>query len=601
MRDEPYQNQEHVSGKHVLKRLMSYLKNDKKGLALAFTLLFIATAADVLGPIVMKIFIDNYLSPRLFPVRPLVFLALAFVGLYIISALFHYGQALLFQKIALNVIQKMRVEVFSKVQHLGLTFFDRTPGGSLVSRITNDTEAIKDLYVSVLSTWVSSGVMMIGIFAGMFFLDVWLAALCLILMPFILALMWGYRKLSSRVYRLTRVKLSQMNAKLNESLQGMAMIQAMRQEKRMRREFGTINQEHKSAMLQNVRLNSLLLRSAVYSVYLLGLIMILSYFGVRSLGGVVQIGVLYAFVNYLDRFFDPINQIMQQLTFYQQATVSAERVFGLLDDKHMAPVRHGQADPKIRSGRVEFRNVTFSYDGRTDVLKNISFTAEPGETVALVGHTGSGKSSIVNLLMRFYPVERGGIYIDGEPLNTYSDKELRSKIGLVLQDPFLFVGDVAGNIRLSHEEISDEEVEKAAEFVQADHFIDKLPNKYHEAIGERGSSFSSGQRQLLSFARTMVMNPKILVLDEATASVDTETEEAIQVALGKMRSGRTTIAIAHRLSTIQDADQILVLHRGEIVERGTHQSLLREKGLYFNMYQLQHGKGTVNESIIQRG
>jgi ATP-binding cassette subfamily B protein len=395
------------------------------------------------------------------------------------------------------------------------------------------------------------------------------------------------------------VKLSQLNAKLSESLQGMSMIQAMRQEKRLRQEFGRINSDHKKALLKSVRLNSLMLRSAVYSVYLIGLMMILSFFGIQSFDNVVKIGVLYAFINYLDRFFDPINQIMQQLTIFQQAMVSAERVFGLLDDDRMAPVKQGESDSEVKDGRVEFRDVTFSYDGKTDVLKHISFTANPGETVALVGHTGSGKSSIINLLMRFYPIERGGVFIDGMPLVTFSDEELRRRIGLVLQDSFMFVGDVADNIRLSHQQLTDEQVKEAAEFVQADNFIKKLPNQYHEPVGERGVTFSSGQRQLLSFARTMAQNPKILVLDEATASVDTETEEAIQTALSKMRKGRTTIAIAHRLSTIQDADQILVLHRGEIVERGTHQELLQKGGLYFNMYQLQHGKGAGEVSSAQ--
>jgi ABC-type multidrug transport system, ATPase and permease components len=589
MRAEINPVHEQLTEKHVVRRLMAYLKPFKFSLAAAFILLLIGTAADVLGPIVMKIFIDNYLSPRYFPWQPLTILGAGFIALFAVSASFNYLQVLMFQKIALNVIQKIRVDVFSKVQHLGLTFFDRTPGGSLVSRITNDTETIKDLYVSVLSTFVSSGIMMVGIFAGMFILDARLALICLILMPFLFALMWIYGRLSAKVYRVTRVKLSQLNAKLNESLQGMAMIQAMRQQVRMRREFGKINDEHKAAMLHSVRLNSLMLRSAVYSVYLLGLIMILSFFGIQSIGGVIQIGVLYAFVNYLDRFFNPVNQIMQQLTLYQQAVVSAERVFGLLDDKRMAPVQQGENAPLIENGRVEFKNVTFSYDGKTNILKNISFSANPGETVALVGHTGSGKSSIINLLMRFYPVVHGNILIDGQQLMTYSDQELRSRVGLVLQDPFMFVGSVADNIRLSHN-VSDTAVRDAARFVQADRFIEKLPHQYEEQVGERGTTFSSGQRQLISFARTMTLEPKILVLDEATANVDTETEEAIQNALTRMRKGRTTIAIAHRLSTIQDADQILVLHRGEIVERGTHQSLLRKRGLYFNMYQLQHGK-----------
>lgn len=574
---------------------MGYLAPFKYSLIAAFFLLLIGTAADVLGPIVMKIYIDSYLSPRYFPWQPLTLLGAGFVALFAISALFNYLQVLMFQKIALSVVQKIRVDVFSKVQHLGLTFFDRTPGGSLVSRITNDTETIKDLYVSVLSTFVSSGIMMVGIFTGMFILDVRLALICLVLMPFLLGLMWLYGRLSAKVYRVTRVKLSQLNAKLNESLQGMAMIQAMRQQKRMRREFGKINDEHRAAMLKSVRLNSLMLRSAVYSVYLLGLIMILSFFGIQSIGGIIQIGVLYAFVNYLDRFFDPVNQIMQQLTLYQQAVVSAERVFGLLDDRRMAPVQQGDQSPKIEKGLIEFKNVTFSYDGKTDILKNISFTANPGETVALVGHTGSGKSSIINLLMRFYPVVHGDILIDGKPLTQYSDQQLRSRVGLVLQDPFMFVGTVAENIRLSHP-VSDREVREAARFVQADRFIEKLPDQYQEQLGERGTTFSSGQRQLISFARTMTLKPKVLVLDEATANVDTETEEAIQSALKRMRRGRTTIAIAHRLSTIQDADQILVLHRGEIVERGTHQSLLRKRGLYYNMYQLQHGKMAESEA-----
>ncbi|MFT8930203.1 MAG: ABC transporter transmembrane domain-containing protein [Sporolactobacillus sp.] len=579
---------ENQSRRHVFRRLMRYLSVDKKNLTLAVLLLVIATGADVLGPIIMKYFIDSYLVPRRFPVAPLLELATAFIGSYCVSAVFHYYQMVLFQKVALTIIQKMRVEVFSKVQHLGLTFFDQTPGGSLVSRITNDTEAIKELFVSVLSAFLSSGVTMIGIFLGMFYLDARLALICLILMPFIGLLMWWYGRLSSAVYRVTRAKLSQLNAKLNESLQGMSIIQATRQEKRLRSEFGQINEEHKVSRLKSVRLNALMLRSAVYSVYLFGLILILSFFGIQSLGGVVSIGILYAFVNYLDRFFDPVNQIMQQLTLYQEALVSAERVFGLLDDQRMAPVQQGDEPARINQGRVEFRDVSFSYDGKVDVLKHISFSANPGETVALVGHTGSGKSSIINLLMRFYPVTRGEIRIDGIPLKNYANEELRHRVGLVLQDSFLFVGDVKDNIALSRS-ISEEEVREAAEFVQADAFIQKLPNTYHEAIGERGATFSSGQRQLLSFARTMTLKPKILVLDEATASVDTETEEAIQQALEKMRKGRTTIAIAHRLSTIQDADQILVLHRGEIVERGTHQSLLQKQGLYYQMYQLQHG------------
>lgn len=581
---------ESLSPHRAFRRLLGYTQPYKKTLLFAFVLLLGATTADVVGPILAKIFIDDYLTPRIFHWQPLVILGGTYLFLHIAAVGLNYYQLLLFQKVALWIIQQLRIDVFNKVQHLGLSFFDQTPGGSLVSRITNDTEAIKDLFVHVLSTFVKNGVFLIGILIGMLILDVKLALICLIFMPLIVGLMFTYRHFSSKVYRIARHKLSLLNAKLNESISGMNMIQAMRQEKRLRREFAHINQQHNDALMQNIKLNSLLLRPAVEFLYLLAVIALLSFFGFQSLDNIVEIGVLYAFVNYLERFFEPVNGMMMRLNQFQQAVVSAERVFGLLDDQRLAPVKEGSREsPLIEQGHIEFKNVTFSYDGKTDVLKNISFTARPGETVALVGQTGSGKSSIVNLLMRFYPLERGEITIDGRPLSMYDNTELRQKVGLVLQDSFLFVGNVKGNIRLSDEKMSEEDIQRAAQFVQADPFIQRLPQQYDEPIGERGATLSSGQRQLIAFARTMALNPKILVLDEATASVDTETEEAIQLALHKMRKGRTTIAIAHRLFTIQDADHILVLHKGEIVERGTHRELIAKKGLYHKMYLLQQG------------
>ncbi|HEU5141248.1 MAG TPA: ABC transporter ATP-binding protein [Bacillales bacterium] len=573
----------------VFRRLLGYTRPHIKIMVLAFIVLMGATAADVIGPILAKIFIDDYLAPRNFDTAALAILGGGYMLLHLSSVFLNYYQLFTFQKIALWIIQQLRVDVFGKVQHLGLNFFDKTPGGSLVSRITNDTEAIKELFVGVLSTFVQNIIFLIGIFIGMFFLNVRLALFCLALIPIILALMYFYRRMSSKVYHLSREKLSQLNAKLNESLQGMNIIQALRQQKRMRQEFGKINSEHNSAMVKRIKLDSLLLEPAVNFLYVMAIVLVLSFFGFESFSGPIEIGVLYAFVNYLDRFFHPVNMMMNRLTQFQQAIVSAERVFGLLDEERMAPDQTGDQSPTIKEGKIEFQNVNFSYDGKTNVLKNISFTANPGETIALVGHTGSGKSSITNLLMRFYKLKEGNIAIDGTSLESYDNKELRDKIGLVLQDPFLFVGDVKQNIRLSREGISNEEVEEAARFVQAHPFIEKLPEQYDEPVGERGAAFSSGQRQLISFARTMARNPKILVLDEATSSVDTETEEAIQIALQKMREGRTTIAIAHRLSTIQDADQILVLHHGEIVERGNHQELLNQKGLYYKMYLLQQG------------
>jgi len=589
MSNQEYFLSETVSKKNTFKRLLSYTKPHIKELSLAFTILLLATGANVLGPILIKIFIDDHLTPKVFDLQPILFLGIGYMLLHFSAVLLTFYQLFSFQRIAMWIIHQLRLDVFGKVQHLGLAFFDKTPGGSLVSRITNDTEAIKDLYVSVLSTFVQNIVFLIGILVAMFFLDSKLALLYLILVPIIIALMQGYRYLSSKIFHLSRKKLSQLNAKLNESLQGISIIQAMRQEKRLRQEFATINEEHYQANVKQIKLNGLMVRPAVDLLYLLALSMILSFFGVKALNSPVEIGVLYAFINYLERFFEPVNMMMFRLSQFQQAIVSAERVFGLLDEEQLAPIKEADGTPDIIEGLIEFQDVSFSYDGKNEVLKNISFTAKPGETVALVGHTGSGKSSIVNLLMRFYPIKKGKILIDGVPIQHFDNSELRKKIGLVLQDPFLFVGDIKDNIRLANSEISDEEIIEAAKYVQADQFIQKLPKQYEEHVSERGATFSSGQRQLISFARTMALKPKVLVLDEATASIDTETEELIQVALEKMRKGRTTIAIAHRLSTIQDANLILVLHKGKIVEQGKHQDLINKKGLYYNMYLLQQG------------
>lgn len=593
----PNEELDHMNQWIVFKRLMSYTKMHKKRLAVAFLLLLAATASELTAPILVKTFIDDYLTPRIFEQKSLIILGCSYIALIVLSAIVNYIQFVLFQSVALDIIQTLRVQVFSKVHSLGLKFFDRTPVGSLVSRITNDTEAVKDLYVSVLSTFVQNIVFLFGIFGFMFYLNVKLAVFCLGILPFIICIMWLYRKYSSKSFYEMREKLSQLNAKLNESLQGMSIVQVFNQQKRLREEFAQVNNEHNDAQMKNIKYNGLLLRPAVDLIYMLALLMILSFFGIKSFNSPVEIGVIYAFINYLDRFFEPVNMMMMRLSIFQQAVVSAGRVFTVMDETELAPIKsnNGRLDPEIGNGKIEFKNVTFSYDGEQEVLKNISFTANPGETVALVGHTGSGKSSIINLLMRFYDVEKGEILIDDMPLSHFENDELRKKVGLVLQDPFLFVGDIAQNIRLYNKEITDEDIKEAAQFVQASNFIEKLPEEYNTVLGERGAAFSSGQRQLISFARTMAFSPRILILDEATANIDTETEEEIQLALHKMRSGRTTIAIAHRLSTIQDAELILVLHKGEIVERGTHQELLMQRGLYHKMFLLQHGTDTIEE------
>ncbi|XMA24634.1 ABC transporter ATP-binding protein/permease [Bacillus bombysepticus] len=571
-----------------LSRLLSYMKPYKGLLSLAFIFLVGATVTEMMGPFLIKQFLDEHLVPRDFERSALVTLFVIYIVAHLLKVLFTYLNLLYFQNIAFKIVQDMRVEVYEHVQKLSLSFFDRTPIGTLVSRITNDTEAIKDFYVSVLSTFVKNVVFLVGILVAMFLLDVKLALFSLVLIPIMFAIMVLYRRKSAAFYLEVRNQLSVLNAKLNESIQGMNIVQVFRQEKRMRKEFEEVNNKHYSAGRRTLKLDALLLRPATDLVHIVAIALVLGLFGIDALKSPVEVGVLYAFVNYIHRFFQPVNEMMMKLSFFQQALVSSSRVFHLMDEKDLAPVQKGNENPQVVDGNIEFKNVTFSYDGKRDVLKNVSFHVKQGQTVAFVGHTGSGKSTIMNLLMRFYNIKSGNIVIDGVDLEKFEEREIRKKIGLVLQDAFLFAGNVKQNIRMYNEEITDEEVKEAARFVQANTFIEKLPKQYETEVVERGAAFSSGQRQLIAFARTIATNPKVLVLDEATANIDTETEEAIQIALQQMRKGRTTIAIAHRLSTIQDADQIFVMHDGEIVERGTHQELLSEQGLYYNMYLLQN-------------
>ncbi|QWG34634.1 ABC transporter ATP-binding protein [Bacillus mycoides] len=579
-----------------LRRLLSYMRPYKGLLALAFLFLVGATVTEMMGPFLIKQFLDEHLVPRNFEQSALVTLFVVYIIAHLLKVLFTYLDLLYFQNIAFKIVQDMRVEVYDHVQKLSLSFFDRTPIGTLVSRITNDTEAIKDFYVSVLSTFVKNVVFLVGILVAMFLLDVKLALFSLILIPIMFAIMVLYRRKSAAFYLEVRNQLSVLNAKLNESIQGMNIVQVFRQEKRMRKEFEEVNNKHYSAGRRTLKLDALLLRPATDLVHIVAIALVLGLFGIDALKSPVEVGVLYAFVNYIHRFFQPVNEMMMKLSFFQQALVSSSRVFHLMDDKDLAPVQMGSENPRVVNGEIQFKDVTFSYDGKRDVLKNVSFHVKPGQTVAFVGHTGSGKSTIMNLLMRFYNIKSGNIVIDGVGLEKFEEQEIRKKIGLVLQDAFLFAGNVKQNIRMYNEEITDEEIEEAARFVQANTFIEKLSEQYDTEVVERGAAFSSGQRQLIAFARTIATNPKVLVLDEATANIDTETEEAIQTALQQMRKGRTTIAIAHRLSTIQDADQIFVMHEGEIIERGTHQELLSEQGLYYNMYLLQN-KGSLQKAL----
>lgn len=573
----------------ALIRLFKYTLPYKWIIVLAFITLILSTIASMMTPYMVKIFIDDYLTPRHFPKKTMVWLIVIFISIQLIGAITLYFSQYLFQYLAFKVIQQLRIDAFNKLGKLGMRYFDKVPGGSIVSRLTNDTETIVDMIVGVFSTFIMAFFMMISSYIMMFVLDVKLALIALIFLPIIMIILASYRKYSAFLFSKSRQRLSDLNSKLAESIEGMKIIQAFNQERRLNKEFNKINDEHYQYMLKTVKLDSLLLRPAISSISIFAVVMILGYFGVISFTTGITAGVVFAFVQYMERFFEPINQVSQNLNILQQALVSASRVFALIDDDTYEPQQEANNDNAIETGEIEFDNVSFSYDGETDVLKNISLTAKPGEMIALVGHTGSGKSSIINLFMRFYEFNRGDIKIDGNSIKKIPKTELKEKIGLVLQDAFMFYGTIASNIKLYHPSMTFEQVKAAAEFVHANHFIEKLPNQYQHKVIEKGSAFSSGERQLIAFARTIATNPKILILDEATANIDSETEEQIQQSLNKMRKGRTTLAIAHRLSTIQDADQIFVLNKGEIVERGTHAQLIAQKGIYHDMYLLQNG------------
>lgn len=520
--------------------------------------------------------------------QPLLWLLGGYAVLILFSAGINYFQLISLQTTAQRIIQKMRIDVFSHLQKLSVSYFDKTPVGSLVSRVTNDTEAIREMYVSVLATFAQNGVFLIGILVALFIMEPSLAWFCCMILPFLAVLIYVYRHYSSRAYAVIRARLSDMNAMLNEMIQNMVVVQVFRREPGVSNEFSKINADYFAGRMRENNLEALLLRPAVDFLYKITLTIIIWYFGSASFDNAISFGILYAFIDYMGRFFEPINMIMQRLSQLQQAITSSGRVFEVLDTPAM-PAKPRDEFPRP-AGRVVFDHVSFAYNNEDYVLKDVSFVAEPGQTVALVGHTGSGKSSIMNLLQGFYDCNQGKITIDGVDIHEMQPEVLRKHLGLVLQDPFLFTGDIAFNIRLYNSHITDTQVEEAAKAVRADDFIQQLPNGYKEPVVERGATLSSGQRQLISFARALAQDPAILILDEATANIDSETESAIQEALYVLSSGRTTFMIAHRLSTIQHADLILVLSRGEIIERGTHEELMSMDGLYYKMYQLQQGQ-----------
>lgn len=570
----------------TMKRIFSFAKPFLGQFAASIVFAGLLAVTNALLPRIVQTLIDGYFTQGTATVQVVLLFGSLYAGATLLKAVIWYFNLYHYNMASEKTVAVIRNAVYTKLHKLGMNYFDRTPAGSIVSKVTNDTETIKEFWTVFLT--VIEGILGLSIsFIAMYTLNAEVTLWIMTFLPILIVVIWLYQKKSSFLYRSMREKLGILNAKLAESITGMSIIQQFRQEKRFQEDFEETNMSYFSSRYQMTKINTLLLSPIIDLLYTSALVFILSFFGYDALNGFVEVGVIYAFTSYVRNFFQPMTRMMDSLSIFQDGIVSSSRVLEVLDNEEYAPEQNEQSDAKITSAKIEFKDVSFSYDGKHKVLKNISFTAYPGQTVALVGHTGSGKSSIINLIMRFYEFYEGDILIDGVSIKDYPLSELRSNMGLVLQDSFLFYGTIKDNIRLKNKAITDAEIRKAAEFVQADKFIEALPHKYNAKVIERGASYSSGQKQLISFASTIVTDPKILILDEATANIDTETEVLIQEGLEKMRKGRTTLAIAHRLSTIRDADLILVLDHGEIVEQGTHDELLDQKGVYYGMYELQ--------------
>ena len=565
-------------------RLIAYMKPYAHWVIFALLLVLGLTAFDLYRPMLVGDAIDTFGANGDYDV--IIATAIKYAVVLALSFAFNIAQTWILQKTGQNIILQMRKDLYRHIQSLGSRYFDITPVGKLVTRVTNDVEALNEMYSGILVQLFRNIVKIVGLAGVMLVLDVRLAAISFVLMPLVIGLTVLCQKIARNIYRLYRTRLTDINTFLSEHLSGMKIIQIFGRQERKFEEFHDKNTKLYKAFYREMLMYAVF-RPLIYILSILSLMIVL-WFGSRNVfDEIISVGTLYIFSNYIRSFFDPIQELAEQFSTLQSSIASAEKIFTVMDEDEFIPEVENLKQPDKITGKIEFDHVWFAYDGENYVLKDVSFVINPGEKVAFVGATGAGKSSILNLIGRYYDIQKGHIYIDGIDIRQLSKKQLRSAIGQMQQDVFIFEGDVAYNIRLNDDDITDAQVKAAAEYVNASHFIEKLPQDYHEPVTERGATFSAGERQLLSFARTLAHNPSILVMDEATANIDTETEILIQEALEKLMDGRTTIMVAHRLSTIQHADCIMVMHKGRICERGTHRELLEQDGIYRKLYELQ--------------
>ena len=582
----------HYEGK-VVPRMLSYLKPHVKTIAICLLLVLVLTALELYRPMLTGDAIDLFIAGDYAPGEAVEerFAGLLFtVGKYALALLITFvcnnRMMYLLQRMGQRIVYEMRRELFEHIESLSMRFFDLTPVGKIVTRVTNDVEAVHELYANILVKLFRNVVKILGLAVVMLALDVRMALLSFIMVPLVSVLTVLTRTLSLRANREMRTRLTALNTFLSEHLSGMKIIQIFNREKRKYEEFSQYSEAHYRASFRAIMVNAVFRPIIVFTaVVAMSIVIAGGSHGVLT--GTVSFGTMYIFLQYIKTFFEPIQDLAEQLSTLQSAVASAEKIFTLLDEKPLIHDPEKPVQPAEIRGRIEFRNVWFAYDNENYILRDVSFVIEPGQKVAFVGATGAGKSSILNLIGRYYDIQKGEILIDGVNIKDLSRDQIRRAIGQVQQDVFIFTGDVKSNIRLREESISDEAIREASRQVNADRFIDRLPGGYDERVTERGSTFSAGQRQLLSFARTLAFDPSILILDEATANIDTETEQWIQEALETLMTGRTTIMVAHRLSTIQHADKIIVMHKGKIRESGTHQELLDQDGIYRKLYQLQ--------------